>query len=80
MKKRWSYESIKRKEVWIEKRYDGSNVKVRGDSGLKGPGFELQQRQENVKNIFSCFCLVAMQAMRSTSKQMPYFLHTCYNK
>ena len=51
------------------------------DSGLKGPGFNPWPRQDNVKNLSSCFELVALEPMISTSKKMLYlFVYKLGNK
>ena len=44
---------------------DGSGGKTE-DLGLKGPGLNPWPRQEKLKNMFSCFWLVALEPMRST--------------
>ena len=47
--------------------HDGSDGKEE-DSGLKGPIFNPWPRQGKLKNIFSCFWLVVLEPMRSSSK------------
>ena len=52
-----------RKVIKKNTRCDGNTL----GSSLKGPGFKPRPRQEKVKNIFSCFWLVALIPMRFTS-------------
>ena len=54
-------------------RIDGSDGTA-DDWGLKGHGFNPQLRQVKGKNILSCFRLVALEPLRSTSNCMPHCL------